>query len=228
MTCKLGNQQPDWKAYAFGELSTQAMRDAEIHAEACAACQEELAGLRVTLNAMATLRDEEMPRRIAFVSDKVFEPNWFQRAWQGFLRPSFAGAALVAAAIVTHAFVRPVTAPVTQVAPVQSGSPAGFAANESAASAAAESVANEARIQQAVNKALSQEVDKRVAARLDAVLNSAVDQAVAKAVADTERRDAQRTAQVLAAAERRYEDTTTFLSKQVSQMYALNTGLGVR
>jgi hypothetical protein len=38
-------------------------------------CQDELAGLRVTLDAMATLR-EELPRRIAFVSDKVFEPRW--------------------------------------------------------------------------------------------------------------------------------------------------------
>ncbi len=56
--------------------------------------------LRVTLDAMATLREEEVPRRIAFVSDKVFEPRW----WQMFLRPSFAAGAVVAAAILVHGF----------------------------------------------------------------------------------------------------------------------------
>ena len=41
-------------------------------------CREELARLRLTLDALSTLREEEMPRRIAFVSDKVFEPRWWQ------------------------------------------------------------------------------------------------------------------------------------------------------
>ena len=43
----------------------------------------------VTLDALSTLREEEIPRRIAFVSDKVFEPRWWQKL---FLRPSFAAA----------------------------------------------------------------------------------------------------------------------------------------
>jgi hypothetical protein len=214
MTCKLGDQQPDWKAYAFGELSAQERREAEAHAETCVACQEEMAGLRVTLDAMATLREEEMPRRIAFVSDKVFEPNWFQRAWQGMARPSFAGAALVAIAIVVHAFVWSVSTPVASV----------------------DNAVVEARVQDAVNQALNQEVEKKVAARLNAAMDQAVNeavsqavnQAVAKAVADTEKRNAEQTARLLAAAERRYEDTATFLSRQVTQMYAVNTGLGVR
>jgi anti-sigma factor RsiW len=96
-------EQCDWKAYTLGELDLNARREAEAHAATCAHCREELATLRLTLDAMATLRDEEMPRRIAFVSDKVFEPKWYQRLWS----PTFAGACVLAAAILVHAFVRP-------------------------------------------------------------------------------------------------------------------------
>jgi anti-sigma factor RsiW len=171
MNCKLEDSKPDWKAYALGELDPHARREAETHAAACSACQEELAGLRVTLDALATMRDEELPRRIAFVSDKVFEPRWWQRLTQSFLRPSFAAASIIAAAILVHAFVRP---------PVPASSPV------------------------------------------------AVDTAVTKAVADTEKRDDQRTAALLATAEKRYADAAEFLNKQVTHMYALNTGAGVR
>jgi anti-sigma factor RsiW len=96
-------EQCDWKAYALGELDANARREAEAHAATCASCREELAALRLTLDAMATLRDEEMPRRIAFVSDKVFEPKWYQRLWS----PTFAGALVVAVAILIHGFARP-------------------------------------------------------------------------------------------------------------------------
>src|SRR3984885_4857302 len=78
---------------------------AEAHANTCAHCREELAGLRLTLDALSTLREEEVPRRIAFVSDKVFEPRWWQRLWS----PSFAAGCVVAAAIIVHAFVQPVS-----------------------------------------------------------------------------------------------------------------------
>ena len=91
----------DWKAYALGELDAKQRREAEAHAATCSECREELAGFRLTLDALSALREEEMPRRIAFVSDKVFEPKW----WQAFLKPSFAAGALIAAAILVHAFV---------------------------------------------------------------------------------------------------------------------------
>lgn len=100
--------QYDWKAYALGELSASERSAAEGHAATCAACREELAGLRLTLDAMSTLRDEEVPRRIAFVSDKVFEPRWWQRLWS----PTFAAAMVIAAAILVHAFARPGADPV--------------------------------------------------------------------------------------------------------------------
>jgi hypothetical protein len=83
------------------ELGADQRREAETHAANCSPCRMELATLRLTLDALSTLREEEVPRRIAFVSDKVFEPRW----WQTFLRPSFAAALVIALAIVIHAFV---------------------------------------------------------------------------------------------------------------------------
>ena len=93
----------DWKAYALGELSAKDRRDAEAHAGTCPVCRGQVAEERLMLDALSTLREEEIPRRIAFVSDKVFEPRW----WQSFLRPSFAAGVLIAGAILVHAFVRP-------------------------------------------------------------------------------------------------------------------------
>jgi hypothetical protein len=198
MSCNLGEGRPDWRAYAFGELDGAARREAENHAAACSDCQDELAGLRVTLDALATLREEELPRRIAFVSDKVFEPRWWQKL---FLRPSFAAAGLIAAAILVHAFVRPITVPGNGAAPVNTA-------------------AIEARVTAQVRAEVSQ--------RWQAEMAAAVHTAVTQAVADTEKRDDQRTAGLLASTERRYADAAEFLNKQVTQIYALNTGAGVR
>src|SRR5580693_4350237 len=103
MTCLSLNDKPDWKAYAMGELDPEGRRLAEAHAAVCQSCREELAMFRLTLDALSTLREEEIPRRIAFVSDKVFKPRW----WQQIFRPSFAAACVIAAAILVHAFVRP-------------------------------------------------------------------------------------------------------------------------
>jgi anti-sigma factor RsiW len=108
--------QYDWKAYALGEMTASERSVAEVHAATCAACREELAGLRLTLDAMSTLREEEVPRRIAFVSDKVFEPRWWQRLWS----PTFAAAMLIAAAILVHAFARPAADPAAIEAQVNS------------------------------------------------------------------------------------------------------------
>ena len=197
MSCKLEDRRPDWKSYALGELDARARQEAESHVAACADCQDELAGLRVTLDAMATLREEELPRRIAFVSDKVFEPRWYEKL---FLRPSFAAAGLIAAAILVHAFVRPVGAP----------------ANAPQTMAQVDTTAIESR------------VTAEVTARLQGEMAAAVNTAVTKAVADTEKRDDQRTAQLLSASDRRYSDAADFLNKQVTRIYALNTGAGVR
>src|SRR5580700_1029584 len=96
----------DWKAYAFGELAANERREAEAHAATCEGCREELAHVRLTVDTLSALREEEVPRRIAFVSDKVFEPRW----WETFLRPAFfspmlAAACVLGAAIVMHGYI---------------------------------------------------------------------------------------------------------------------------
>lgn len=197
MSCKLEDARPDWKAYAMGELDARARQEAESHIAACNHCQDELAGLRVTLDAMATLREEELPRRIAFVSDKVFEPRWYQKLAQAFLRPSFAAASVIAAAILVHAFVRPAIAPQNLTAQVDT-------------------------------RAIESRVTAEVTTRLQNEMAAAVNAAVTKAVAETEKRDDARTAVLLSATERRYSDAADFLNKQVTRIYALNTGAGVR
>jgi len=83
------------------ELGQDAHRQAEAHLATCSICHEEVATLRLTLDTLSTLREEEMPRRIAFVSDKVFEPRWWQRVFN----PTFAAGVLVAAAILIHGFM---------------------------------------------------------------------------------------------------------------------------
>jgi anti-sigma factor RsiW len=98
--------KPDWKAYVLRELGQDAHRQAEAHLAACSICHEEVATLRLTLDTLSTLREEEMPRRIAFVSDKVFEPRWWQRGFNKTLfSPTFAAGVLVAIAILIHGFI---------------------------------------------------------------------------------------------------------------------------
>jgi anti-sigma factor RsiW len=103
MSCYSPESKPDWKAYVLRELNPDASREAEAHLATCSICHEEVATLRLTLDTLSTLREEEMPRRIAFVSDKVFEPRWWQRVFS----PSFAAGLLVAGAIVVHGSMRP-------------------------------------------------------------------------------------------------------------------------
>jgi hypothetical protein len=71
--------------------------------------------LRLTQAALLSLAEEEVPQRIAFVSDKIFEPRWWQRMWHSGPAMGFASASVLAAAILVHASTRPpqvVAAPV--------------------------------------------------------------------------------------------------------------------
>ena len=108
----------DIKAYFLGEADASLRRAAEEHMASCAACQQEHERLRLTQAALFTVREEEMPRRIAFVSDKVFAPRWYQRLWQSGPRLGFAGAAMLSCAILVHAFYQPATNAARSAAPV--------------------------------------------------------------------------------------------------------------
>jgi len=107
MSCSI-----DLKAYVVGEVVQREKAAVEDHVRACQTCREELDRLNLTRSALASLEDEEMPRRIAFVSDRVFEPRWWQTMWHSGPAMGFASAALLAAAILVHGFTRPV-APAT-------------------------------------------------------------------------------------------------------------------
>jgi hypothetical protein len=108
MSCEpMGCDHYDWKSYALGEMDLPERREAEAHAAVCSNCREELATLRLTLDTLSTLREEEIPRRIAFVSDQIFEPHWYQRAFRAVWSPNFAAACVIAGAILVHAFARP-------------------------------------------------------------------------------------------------------------------------
>jgi anti-sigma factor RsiW len=114
MTCSA----VDLKAYFLGELAQPEKASVDDHVRACQGCREELDQLRLTQTALLSLEEEEIPQRIAFVSDKVFEPRWWQTIWRSGPAMGFASAAMLAVAILAHGFVRPVAAPATTQASI--------------------------------------------------------------------------------------------------------------
>jgi anti-sigma factor RsiW len=116
MTCSLsGLTTDDLKAYVFGEATRQERGVVEDHLRGCQSCSEELDRLNLTRSALASLGDEEVPRRIAFVSDRVFEPRWWQTMWHSGPVMGFASASVLAAAILVHGFARPSTVDAAQI-----------------------------------------------------------------------------------------------------------------
>ena len=116
----------DLRDYFLRELADPQQRQVEAHVKTCPQCREELDRLRITEAALFSMRDEEIPQRIAFVSDKVFEPSPWRRAWAAFwsssARLGFASAAMLAAAIVFYAF-HPAPAPAPRVPTVATVAP---------------------------------------------------------------------------------------------------------
>ncbi|HXA64334.1 MAG TPA: hypothetical protein VNV82_04235 [Bryobacteraceae bacterium] len=149
MNCSL----EDLKAYFLGELASRDKTALEDHVRACGSCSEELERLKLTQTALLALEEEEVPRRISFVSDKVFEPRWYQTIWRSGPAMGFASAVILAAAILVHGFT------------VQ-----GFARPAGASPAAA-----------SVDTAqIEQRIEREVNARLDAVVAKSVSDAQAK------------------------------------------------
>ena len=103
----------DVKAYFLGELAANEKTSAEDHVRACQDCREELERLNLTQAALLSLEQEEVPQRIAFVSDKVFEPRWWQTMWRSGPAMGFASALMLAAAILVHGYSRPMVQPAT-------------------------------------------------------------------------------------------------------------------
>lgn len=94
----------DLRDYILKELDGNARGEVERHLKSCGACRLETDRLLLTEAALHSLRDEEVPRRIAFVSDKIFEPSLLHRWWRAGWVPA---GALIAAAIIFAALYRP-------------------------------------------------------------------------------------------------------------------------
>ena len=186
----------DVKAYFLGDVDRQEKSACESHLAGCAPCREELQRLQLTNAALLSIPDEEIPQRIAFVSDRVFEPRWWQRVWHSGPAMGFASAALLAGAILVHGYTRPA----------------------------------------AVNVAAAPVDTAQMERRIDETVNRRVQVAVLKAVGDVEARDAQRSAKLLEAAEKRFDfhrradlvaaqETIRLYQQQVGRlMYAYNDG----
>ncbi len=113
MTCSV-----DLKGYVLNEAGREERGAVSAHLQECAACREELGRLRTMHAALLALREEEPPRRIAFVSDKIFEPSWWRRVFAPGPGYGLAAAGVLAAAILAHgAMMRPAPARVAGLDP---------------------------------------------------------------------------------------------------------------
>ena len=101
----------DLRDYYLEELAESERRQMDMHVRGCGSCQEELERLRMTQSTLLALRDEDVPQRIGFVSDPVFEPSAARRVWQAFWgsgpKLGFAAAAMLSAALVIFTVSRP-------------------------------------------------------------------------------------------------------------------------
>ena len=101
----------DLRDYYFKDLAENERRLTEVHVKTCAHCREELERLRGTEIALLALPDEEIPQRIGFVSDAVFQPSALRRGWDALwgsaARLGFASAAMLSVALMVFALTRP-------------------------------------------------------------------------------------------------------------------------
>ncbi len=100
---KCGDFDP--RDIALGELAGPEREAAEAHLASCEHCRAAASEARLTVSAMRLSADREIPRRIAFVSDPVFELSWWQRFWRSGPQVGFASAAVLSCAILAHSLV---------------------------------------------------------------------------------------------------------------------------
>jgi anti-sigma factor RsiW len=95
----MSNAPHDLRDYVLDELTPSQRAEVERHLATSVEAREELERLKLTHQALLSLPEEEPPRRIAFVSDKVFEPSLPRRLWhdfwQGAPRLAFGAAAVL-------------------------------------------------------------------------------------------------------------------------------------
>ena len=89
----------DLRDYFLKELTDPQRHQVEAHVQDCSGCREELDRLRLTEAALCSWREEEIPQRIGFVSDPVFQRSWWAAFWGSSARLGFASAAVLSVAI---------------------------------------------------------------------------------------------------------------------------------
>ncbi len=109
----------DIRDYAMGEGSAAERQAFAAELAKSGELRDELQRYELTLTALQSVAEEEIPRRIAFVSDPVFEPKWWQKLFSA-PQWGFASAAVLGAAILGHGWMmRPVAAsPLVAQAPI--------------------------------------------------------------------------------------------------------------
>jgi anti-sigma factor RsiW len=169
----------DLRDYLLQELDAPQQREVEAHVRICESCREEAERLRMTQSTLLALREEEIPQRIAFVSDKIFEPSPWRRWWSAFwgstVRLGFASAAMLSISLVIFALTRPVPAPV---------------AKETVPTITISTVSNNAEIDRRINAAVEQAVADSEARQA---------QKTERLIADLERRNVEERKQLVAA-----------------------------
>lgn len=191
------NSPIDLNAYALGEASPAERDAAAAMLAQSAEAREDFERLQLTLSALNGIRDEEMPRRIAFLSDPVFEPSWWQRFLGSTPKLGFAAASLLAVAILAHGFLlRPLPVPIA--APTAS--------------------IGQLDVDNAVAKAVSTAVQS-----MDARAEARVQKQVHLALAEAEQRYSTER-QMMAVG---FEENLGILRKQINRMYVTSAGLTV-
>lgn len=186
----------DLRDYIFDELTDGQRGQVQTHLKTCEPCCAELESLRFTQSALLAIRDEEIPQRIGFVSDKVFEPSpvrrWFSGFWTSAARLGFVSAAMISAAILVHGMLNVHNS----AQPAQIG---------------------QAEIDRRVHDAVTAQIQTQVAAQVKAQVDARISAAVAQAVDVTEQSAQKRTTAILAAAERRFQMDRWTLAAQFEQ-----------
>jgi hypothetical protein len=141
----------DLRDYFLKELTSPQQFQVEAHIKTCTGCRDEMERLRITEAALFSLRDEEIPQRIGFVSDKIFEPSpmrrWFAAFWGSTARLGFASAVVLSVAMSFSAWRR-TPAPAA-------GTPETAVVKPAAVPAALTPADMDRRIQEAVVKAVA-------------------------------------------------------------------------
>jgi Putative zinc-finger len=172
---------PDIRDLQFGELTGPEQQRIREHLRLCEDCRLEAERLNVVVAMMKDVPAEEPLTRIRFVSDKVFEPRWWQR-WFGSDRRFWAWQAAFSLPLWVMVAILLSTRAIPGRAPLSlhwSASERGHSGQQ-----------------------ISQE---QITAQVQKLVDQRVDAAVAKAVAEVETRRSQKMQLELAAFRSRYQ-----------------------